>query len=358
MPVSRATARARRRTSGDLTATANGNLFKLPAGDASTTITVGGSRSISTAEPHRGGRRQLQLARADQRRSGDQPRLPISRRNRDFSALGNLTLNANAEVDQLSDFGTLTTLGAGANWSPVDRLNLLASWTREEGPPTINQLGDPVLETPGTRIFDFTTGETVLVTAITGGNPDLQADRRKVFKLGGNWQPFAKTDLRLRADYVHQRIDHPISGIYGHPGDRGGFPRPLRRAIRPGRAGQRRPAADQFRQRARDTLRVGFDFSKPLKSRRPSQSVMDQIRAQFGRRDRRRRWPANAAPAPAPQRLRRRAAARRRPASASRGAGRRCRGGGGGGGGRGGRRRARRWRRSSAAAAAAGCNSR
>ena len=38
-------------------------------------------------------------------------------------------------------------------------------------------------------------------TAITGGNPDLQADRRNVFKLGGNWQPFAKTDLRLRADY-------------------------------------------------------------------------------------------------------------------------------------------------------------
>ena len=34
----------------------------------------------------------------------------------------------------------------------------------------------------------------------------------------------------------------------------------------------------------RDTLRLGFDFSKPLKSRRPSQSVMDQMRAQFGGR--------------------------------------------------------------------------
>jgi hypothetical protein len=32
----------------------------------------------------------------------------------------------------------------------------------------------------------------------------------------------------------------------------------------------------------KDTLRIGFDFSKPLKSKRPSQSVMDQIRAQFG----------------------------------------------------------------------------
>ena len=36
-----------------------------------------------------------------------------------------------------------------------------------------------------------------------------------------------------------------------------------------------------FDSSTRDTLRIGFDFSKPLKSRRPSQSVMDQIRAQF-----------------------------------------------------------------------------
>ena len=34
--------------------------------------------------------------------------LPISRRGREFSALGNLTLNGNAEVDHFSDFGTLT----------------------------------------------------------------------------------------------------------------------------------------------------------------------------------------------------------------------------------------------------------
>ena len=71
-----------------------------------------------------------------------------------------------------------------------------------------------MLETPGTRIFDFTTGQTVLVNAITGGNPDLLADRRNVVKLGGNWQPFAKTDLRLRADYVHSTIENPISNIF------------------------------------------------------------------------------------------------------------------------------------------------
>ena len=95
--------------------------------------------------------------------------VPVSRRNRDFSALGNLTLNANAGVEQLSDFGTLTTVGAGFNWSPVERLNVIASWTREEGAPSIQQLGDPILETPDSRVFDFTRGETVFATVVTGG---------------------------------------------------------------------------------------------------------------------------------------------------------------------------------------------
>ena len=193
-----------------------------------------------------------------------------------------MTLNGNAEVDQLSDFGTLTTLGAGANWSPADRLNVIGSWAREEGPPTINQLGDPLLVTPNTPVFDFVTGETVVVTAITGGNPDLKSDRRNVFKLGGNWQPLENTDLRFRAEYVHQTIDQPISNVTVTPAIEEAFPD---RFVRD-QTGQLvrvdlRPL--NFESSRRDTLRVGFDFSKPLKSHRPSSAVIDQLRAQFRR---------------------------------------------------------------------------
>ena len=267
--------------SGDLTATANGNLFKLPAGNASTTLTVGGSTvQLDSSRARAGVRSNNSLSRTTGQ-AGINLDLPISRRNRDFSALGNLTLNANAEVDRISDFGTLTTVGVGANWSPVDRLNLLTSWTREEGPPSINQLGDPVLETPGSRIFDFTTGQTVLVNAITGGNPDLQSDRRNVVKLGANWQPLKDTDLRLRADYVHTTIDRPISNITVTEAIEAAFPE---RFVRNG-SGQLvsvdlRPL--NFDNARKDTLRLGLDFSRPLKSRRPSQAVLDQMRAQFG----------------------------------------------------------------------------
>ena len=272
--------------SGDVKATANGTLFTLPAGNASTTVTLAGSTVHLDSQRRRAG---LTDSHSLSRSTGEAAMnidLPISRRNKDFSALGNLTLNGNAELDQLSDFGTLTTIGAGANWSPVDRLNFLTSWTREEGPPTINQLGDPVLVTPGTRIFDFVTGQTVLVTATTGGNPALQSDVRHVLKLGGNWQPLANTDLRLRAEYVHQTIDNPIQNLNITPTIEAAFPeRFVRAAPGPGQTIGQLISVDlrpvNFESSQRDTLRIGFDFSKPLKSHRPSQSVIDQMRAQF-----------------------------------------------------------------------------
>lgn len=267
--------------SADIKATANGKLFAMPAGDASTTLTLGGSTVNLESQ-----RRQLGVTSSSSldRTTGEaavNADFPISRRNRDFSALGNLTLNANAEVDQLSDFGTLTTIGAGANWSPDDRLTFIASWSREEGPPTVSQLGAPVLDTPGTRIFDFTTGETVLVNAVTGGNPKLQSDRRKVFKLGANWQPLKETDLRLRGEYVHQTIARPISSLTVTPAVEAAFPERFQRDA----AGQLvsvdlRPV--NFESSQRNALRVGFDFTKPLKSHRPSQAVIDRMRAQFG----------------------------------------------------------------------------
>ena len=272
--------RARETTaSADVTGTANGTMFKLPAGNATTTLTLGGSTMHLDSS-----RTTLSSSTSLSRTTGTagiNVDLPISRRGRDFSALGNLTLNGNAEVNRLSDFGTMTKIGAGVNFSPLNRLNFIASWTREEGAPSINQLGDPVLETPGSRIFDFTTGQTVLVDAITGGNPNLRADRRTVTKLSGNWQPFPNTDLRLRADYVHQTIDRPISNITVTPTIEAAFPTRFTRDAS-GQLVRVDLTPVNFDKSTRDQLRFGFDFTHPLKSRQPSQAVIQQMRAQFG----------------------------------------------------------------------------
>jgi hypothetical protein len=282
------TERARSTTeSADLTGTANGNILKLPAGHASTTLTLGASTVHLDSERTRLGAESSTSLSRTLGQAGVNFDVPISRRGRDFRALGNLTVNANAHVEQLSDFGTLTKIGAGLNWSPADRLNLLTSYTREEGPPSIDQLGDPVLDTPNSRIFDFTTGQTVEVDAITGGNPNLQSDRRHVWKVSGNWQPFSKTDLKFRADFVHQAIDDPISNITVTPQVEAAFPdRFVRAAPLPGETIGRLVSVDlrpiNFESSRRDQLRIGFDFTHPLKSHRPSQAVINQIRSQFG----------------------------------------------------------------------------
>ena len=265
--------------SGDIDAVANGNLFRLPAGDAGATVRVGASTIHLDNDRRRDGSEFSTTLGRTRGTAALNLDLPISRRNRDFAALGSLTLNGNAGVEQLSDFGTMTTLGAGLNWSPLDRLNLLASWTREEGAPTVQQLGDPVLDTPEARICDFTTGETVLVTAITGGNRELEADRRDVLKLGGNWKPFEETDLRLRVDYVRSRLTDPISSFPGPTAAlEAAFPeRFVRNSAGELVSVDLRPV--NFDSARRDTFRLGFDFSKSLKSAPPSPAVIEAFRA-------------------------------------------------------------------------------
>ncbi|HET7708368.1 MAG TPA: TonB-dependent receptor [Sphingomicrobium sp.] len=262
---------------------ANGPFAELPAGPANLTVRLGADRRDLDGRTRRG----TTVTASDLGRTRGSAALnvdlPVSRRNKDFAALGNLSLNANAEVENLSDFGTLTTVGGGIFWSPVNPLNLIASVTREEGAPSLQQLGDPVLVTPNARIFDYTTGQTVQVDATTGGNPALDADKRTVWKLGGTFKPSSKVDLDLRADYTRTRIDNPLARFPGPTAAiEAAFPERFTRD-----SGGRLVAVDfrpvNYDRSARDEFRWGFNFTKPLRTARPSQSTMQQLRDQFVR---------------------------------------------------------------------------
>ncbi|WP_294123265.1 TonB-dependent receptor plug domain-containing protein [Sphingomonas sp.] len=261
-----------------LDGTATGPLFALPAGDATATFRIGaGATGIDSQATRDLVESDSNLNRGTIEGSASID-LPITKRS---AAIGRLSANANAEVTHLSDFGTLTSLGAGLTWAPAPRVNLTASWTREEGAPSLQQLGDPVLETPNVSFFDFTTGRTVQVTTVTGGNPDLRSDTRKLFKLGGNWQPLKETDLRLRAEYVHQTDDHPQASFpaasealeAAFPGrfERDGDGNLVRVDLTP----------VNFEQSRKDMFRWGFDFTKPLKSKPPSQAAINSFRQRF-----------------------------------------------------------------------------
>jgi hypothetical protein len=170
-------------------------------------------------------------------------------------------------------------------------VNLIASFTREDGSPSLSQLGDPLLPTPNSRIFDFVTGRNAIVETITGGNPDLNSDSRRVFKLGGTVRPFEKLDLELRADYVRTRIKDPISSF---PGPTAAIEAAFReRFVRTGDGCAEQPVdyarcelvrvdlrPVNFDSSARDELRWGFNFTKPLTSARPTQAQIEQFRRQ------------------------------------------------------------------------------
>jgi hypothetical protein len=268
-----------------LDGTASGPLIALPAGDANVTFKIAAgstgidsksSRNLVPAQPN-----QFATTQSDPHRNSITGSanidLPITRRT---SSIGRLTANANASVTELSDFGTLTAVGAGLNWSPTPRLSLTASWTREEGAPSLQQLGDPFLETPDVPFFDFGTGQTVLLTTITGGNAELLADTRNVLKFGGNWQPFEKIDLRLRGEYVRQTIDDPQASFpAASEALEDAFPDRFEREGGVLVLVDLRPV--NFERARKDTLRWGFNFTKPLQSRRPSQQQMQAMRERF-----------------------------------------------------------------------------
>jgi len=261
-----------------LDGTANGPLFALPAGDANATFKVGVGR---IHQDSRAIRDEVETPSDLGRTSGEVSAsldLPITKRT---ASIGRLSANVNAGLTQLSDFGTLTSLGAGLNWSPAPRLNLLTSWTREEGAPSLQQLGDPQLETPGVPFFDFTRNATVFITTLTGGNPDLDADRRNVFKIGGNWQPFEKTNLRLRAEYVHQTVDRPQASFpAATEALEQAFPD---RFLRDDEDNLVRVDLTplNFEKSRKDTFRWGFNFTKPLASKPPSQATIAALRERF-----------------------------------------------------------------------------
>ncbi len=252
---------------GSIDGLVNGPIADLPAGAINTSLRLSGRTSDLDAQSRRAG----QYVATDIGRTSGSARanidLPIASRNRTvLTPLGNLSLNANAEVEQLSDFGTLFTYGYGANWSPIDGLRMLASFTEEEGAPSAQQLGNPVVATPNVRVFDFVRGETVDITRTDGGNPDLIADNRSVMKLGLNYQPVQKLDLSLNIDYTKSIIRNPIASFPTATAEiEAAFPD---RFTRDG-SGQlsridNRPI--NFARSEREQLRWGLNFSAPIAS--------------------------------------------------------------------------------------------
>ncbi|MGZ8353206.1 MAG: TonB-dependent receptor [Allosphingosinicella sp.] len=258
----------------------NGPLFDLPGGEVTAAARAGFDARGLGSRSERAGLftvRDLSRTREHAQVNVD---IPIaSRRRAVLTALGNLSANLNAEVEHLSDFGTLRTLGAGLNWSPISEISLIASVTDEDGAPSMQQLGDPAQSTPGVRVFDFVRGETVEVTRIDGGNPALVADNRRVWKIGANVRPFSDKDLSLSANYTSSRIVNAISGFPAATAEiEAAFPGRFQRDA-DGRLLLVDTRPVNFARQDRSQLRWGFNLSLPI----GPQPQPGQGRGRFGR---------------------------------------------------------------------------
>ena len=191
-----------------------GDLWELPAGDVSATFKVGADTLSLDSTSARGGVTTERGQSRDRLSGQTSLNFPIaSRRSEVLPLLGDLSIGVDAGFEDLSDFGGLSTFGATVNWSPIEKLSFLASWTDEQGAPTISQLNDPFIATPNVPVFDFRTGETVLVTQFTGGNPNLDADNRQVVRFGGTLRPLTDIDLSLSSTWTWSRTEDEIASF-------------------------------------------------------------------------------------------------------------------------------------------------
>ena len=201
-------------TEAGLVALASGPVTRLPAGDLSTSIRIGASTSDFSSRSSRGGTPQEARIGRDVANAQVNLDVPIADRSEGvLAALGDLSLNGNVAFDRLSDVGTLWTLGYGVNWRPVEAVRLLASFTAQDEAPTAAQLGNPLVLTPGVRVFDYVRGTTATVTTITGGDDTLVTDTRNVMKLSVDVRPWKARDISFIANYVTQRVEDPIAAF-------------------------------------------------------------------------------------------------------------------------------------------------
>jgi uncharacterized membrane protein YgcG len=254
--------------------TINGQPLDLPAGAVSTTLRLNASSSDFESRSVRDGISRRGDVQRDIGGGQINVDVPIASRGDFLGFLGDLSLNGNVEVQRLSDFGTLYSYGAGTTWSPIRALNLVASFTDEDNAPTAQQLGNPVIVTPGIRVFDLVRGQDAIVTQISGGNPDLLANSRRVWRLQGTLRPFGETDLSLVATYTNTRTRNGIFNL-GFPTAQlqTAFPD---RFIRDGTGDliqiDTRPV--NFFREDREQLRWGVNFSKRIQD-----STAEQFRA-------------------------------------------------------------------------------
>jgi iron complex outermembrane receptor protein len=188
-------------------ATLVGRPLRLPAGLVGMTLKAGYAWSGINSSDSRSIGGPVSLRRGDSS-VGINLSIPITSRRENFGqAIGDLSLNLSAGYDYLSDFGSLTDWSAGLTWAPTTKLNLGASYIVNQAAPSLTQLGNPQAISLNVPVYDFTRGETALVSIVSGGNPLLVKEQQRDIKLSANWQLPFLSNSNVIVEYFRNRSD-------------------------------------------------------------------------------------------------------------------------------------------------------
>lgn len=182
-----------------------GHPIDLPAGPVGLTAKAGYTwLSYDTADYRAGGTSSSLLRK--RLIGGLNVALPLtSRREHVLPGLGDLTLDLSADWTHVSDFGPVNSWSAGLTWSPLESLGLQASYVTQQQAPSVTELGAPQTITFDVPVYDYTRGETALVSLTSGGNPALRREQQRDWKFSANWQlPFLKNSSLL-VEYFRNR---------------------------------------------------------------------------------------------------------------------------------------------------------
>jgi outer membrane cobalamin receptor len=261
--ISGATQTAKTQTNRtELVVNGTGPLFKLPAG------TVRGSLSTSylareiDSQSLRNGVTTLTSLSRDGTLTRANLSVPITSRRGDFGkAFGDFSINANMTLTEASDFGSLQGTGYGLNWSPISDLRFSVNFDQAENAPTLSQLGNPAISTPSSPVFDYRTGQTVLVTRTTGGNPGLLRETRDDVTFSVNYAPTKIEGLDFSLSWSRNQSENVTGNLSGLTADlEAAFPERFTRV------GGQLVAIDQrnvnFAETENEILRYGVSYSR------------------------------------------------------------------------------------------------
>lgn len=103
------------------------------------------------------------------------------------------------------DAGRGNTLNVGFSWSPLRTLGFTGQWSRSTDNPTSGMRIAPVYTGPPRTVFDFLTGESVEVSPILGGNPDLEAQTSQTLSIDATVGPFTRWNVQGRLGFNRAR---------------------------------------------------------------------------------------------------------------------------------------------------------